>query len=214
VSEAAFLALTGPVLWHLTPRGNLTGIHRFGLLRAARLIDIAEEDPAALALRPTPISLRLEAGLRASISTRETLAQAAEKDFLEGHTAASWGLAADKRVYLWPGKVRGEEGEEASAEAAAADGMAAIAIDAQRLYRVLGSETDIAPINTVTARSQPSRRGDWIFTSALKSEEFPKARMARGLVSRADRAVEISLRSDLSPARLAMILAQPLPKAH
>lgn len=210
MSEAAFLALTGPVLWHLTPPGNLTGIHRFGLLRAARLIEIAEEDPAALALRASPVSLRLEAGLRATISTREGLAQAAGKDFLDGYTLEGWAMAADSRVYLWPGAVRGEE-EEAGPPTS--DGLAAIAIDAARLYRVLGSETDIAPINTATALRQPSRRGDWIFTPAQKAEEFPKARMARGLVSRADRAVEISLRSDLSPARLAMVLAQPLPKA-
>ncbi len=210
MSEAAFLALTGPVLWHLTPPANLIGIRRFGLLRAARLIDIAEEDPKQLALRPTPVSLRLEAGLRATISTREGLAAATAKDFLEDHTPQSWAMAADRRVYLWPGNVRGEDGDVAPPPSS---GLAAIAIDAQRLYRVLGAETDLAPINTVAALGQASRRGDWIFTPAEKASEFAKARMARGLVSRADKAVEISLRSDLSPARLAMVLAAPLPKA-
>lgn len=202
MSEEAFLALTGPVLWHLTPRFNLPGILRHGILRAAKLCEMAEEDPAVLRLREAPVTLRLERE-RARISDQRALLAAEGRDFLDGHTLASWGAQLDRRVFLWPG---------AEVEGAVPEGdVVRIAVDAARLYRAFAAEIDLAPINTASALIRPSARGDWVYVPATAAERFPTARMERGLVKTQDRVVEVSLRGDLTLPRLSLVLAAPLP---
>lgn len=202
MSEAAFLALTGPVLWHLTPRFNLPGILRHGILRAAKLCEMAEEDPAVLRLREAPVTLRLERE-RARISDQRALLAGEGRAFLEGHTLASWGAQLDRRVFLWPGS---------EVEGAAAEGdVVRIAVDAARLYRAFAAEIDLAPINTASALIRPSARGDWIYVPATEAARFPAARIERGLVKAPDRVVEVSLRGDLTLPRLSLVLAAPLP---
>lgn len=205
MSEAAFLALTGPVLWHVTPRVNLAGILRYGILRPVRLCEIADEDPAVLRLRSDPMVLRLERE-RARLSDRKALMSADPAAFLDGHTLESWGAQMDRRLFLWPGNERGEDGDPS------ADGDAvAIGVDAARLYRAFGHEIDLAPINTGAVLIKPALRGDWIYVPATEAGRFPQMRVKRGLVKRPDRVVEVSLRGDLTLPRLSLVLAQPLP---
>lgn len=210
VSEADFLAQTGPVLWHVTPAANLPGIRALGLLSPATLFDLAEEDPAPLRLRTAPVRLRVGRE-RALIGDRAKLLEGAKlpegPDFLEGHTLDSWAAQLDRRVFFWPD--RRSEGIDDSRP----PGTVAIAIDASRLYRVLGASVDLAPINTGAAVIRPVRRGNWIYTPATEAARLPRARIERGLVKTPDEAVEVSLRGDLTPPRLAMVLAAPLPTA-
>lgn len=205
MSEADFLALTGPVLWHLTPAANLPGIRVHGLLSPASLMALAEEDPAPLRLRPAPVRLRIGRE-RALLGDRAKLLEGAGAEFLDGHTLESWAAQLDRRVFFWP---------DPRSEGLAADRLAdqvAIAVDAARLFRVLGAMVDLAPINTGAAVIRPVRRGDWIYTPAAEAARLPRARVERGLVKTPDQAVEVSLRGDLTPPRLAMVLAAPLPK--
>ncbi len=203
MSEEAFLALTGPVLWHLTPRFNLPGIAKHGILRAATLCALAEEEPEVLRLRADPVTLRIERE-RARVSHQRALLAGEGRDFLDGHTLASWGAQLDRRVFLWPGsELEGASGAE--------PGMVAIALDAARLYRAFAAEIDLAPINTASALIKPAMRGNWIYVPATEAARFPTARMARGAVKAPDRLVEVSLRGDLTLPRLSLVLAGPLP---
>jgi hypothetical protein len=206
VSEAAFLALTGPVLRHFTPRFNLPGIRRHGILRPVKLCELAEEEPSVLRLRADPVTLRIDRE-RARISDQRALLAAEGRDFLDGHTLASWGAQLDRRVFLWPGN----EPDGEAAGGSPPEGMVAIAVDAARLYRAFAAEIDLAPINTASALIRPALRGDWIYVPATEAERFPTARMARGLVKAPDRVVEVSLRGDLTLPRLSLVLAAPMP---
>lgn len=203
MSEEAFLALTGPVLWHLTPRFNLAGITKYGILRAFKLCELAEEDPAVLRLRADPVTLRIERE-RARVSDQRSLLAGDGRDFLDGHTLASWGAQLDRRVFLWPAA-------ELESAAAPDTGMVAIALDAARLYRAFAAEIDLAPINTASALIKPALRGNWIYVPATEADRFPTARMARGVVKAPDRLVEVSIRGDLTLPRLSLVLAGPLP---
>ena len=202
VSEEAFLALTGPVLWHLTPRFNLAGITKYGILRPFKLCELADEEPSVLRLRTDPVVLRIERE-RARVSDQRALLAGEARDFLDGHTLESWGAQLDRRVFLWPG---------AEVEGMAADpSIVAIGIDAARLYRAFAAEIDLAPINTASALIRPAQRGSWIYVPAIEAGRFPTARMERGLVKAPDRVVEVSLRGDLTLPRLSLVLAAPLP---
>jgi hypothetical protein len=203
VSEEAFLSLTGPVLWHLTPRFNLPGILRHGILRASKLCELADEEPSVLRLRSDPVTLRIDRE-RARVNDQRALLAAEGRDFLDGHTLASWGAQLDRRVFLWPGAERdGDTATEA--------GLVGIGIDAARLYRAFGAEIDLAPINTASALMRPAQRGNWIYVPATEAARFATARMERGLVKTQDRVVEVSLRGDLTLPRLSLVLAAPLP---
>jgi hypothetical protein len=205
VSEEAFLALTGPVLWHLTPRFNLAGITRYGILRPFKLCELADEEPSVLRLRADPVTLRIERE-RARVSDQRALIAGEGRAFLDGHTLASWGAQLDRRLFLWPeAELAGEAGQQAAA------GTVAIAVDAARLYRTFASEIDLAPINTASALIRPAPRGDWIYVSATEADRFASARIVRGLVKAPDRVVEVSLRGDLTLPRLSLVLAAPLP---
>lgn len=205
MSEGAFLALTGPVLWHLTPAANLPCIRSHGILRPVTLCDLADEDPAVLRLRAAPVVLRIGRE-RARIGDQRALLAGQGHAFLDGHSLESWGAQLDRRLFLWPGAERGE-GEAPPP----ADGMVAVAVDAARLYRAFGAEIDLAPINTASALIRPAPRGDWIYVPAARADGFATARMARGLVKTPDRVVEVSLRGDLTLPRLSLVLAAPLP---
>lgn len=207
MSEAAFLALTGPVLWHHTPRANLAGILRYGILRPVKLCEVADEEPALLRRRTDALVLRME-GARARLSDRKALMGADPKTFLDGHTLESWGAQMDRRLFLWPSIDQNDEDIPPPGS-----DTVAIAVDAAKLYRSFGHEIDLAPINTGSALIKPALRGDWIYVPAAEAEIFPQMRVKRGLVKRPDRVVEVSLRGDLTLPRLSLVLAQPLPTA-
>ncbi|MFN3971009.1 MAG: DUF7002 family protein [Gemmobacter sp.] len=206
MSLAAFLQLVGPELRHITRADNLPGIRALGILRPAKLGEIAEVSPAVFRLRPASHEVRLDGMLRARLTSQAQLLAGQGQDFLDdGLTLADWSDRLDARVFFWP------EGRGEGFRASLGVPTATIRISSEKLYGLHGPRIDLSPLHTGKATGQPARRGDWAFVPAADSEIFPGIRKARGLVQGADRVVEVSLRADLTAASLSFVLAAPLP---
>jgi hypothetical protein len=194
MTEQDFISLVGPRVWHVTAAENLPGIDALGMLRPSTLAKRAR--CGGLALREERLKLDLgahTARLNNQMALRAGANSAAK--FLDSHTMESWSAQLDSRIFLWP------DGEGAAFDKSHGDiPVARFAIDSVKLFNLLPSSIDLAPINTGSAKRRPAPRGDWIYVAATKSsEDFRMNRVRRGLTKSPDAVKEISIRVDITP---------------
>ena len=205
MSDADFLRLAGPELWHITPAENLPAIRTLGLLRPTSMAKLAEVDPKTLRLRAEPVRLNMD-GPRARLHAQHMLLAVTEKDFLEkGVTLADWAMVLEQRIFLWPAG-QGQAFRESLGMPAAT-----IRLKTETLFRLYGPFIDLAPISSGNVPASGDKRGDWMFVPAAQAHKFPTNRKDLGKSKKEDVVAEVSLRTDLSPASLSWALAAPLP---
>jgi hypothetical protein len=124
---------------------------------------------------------------------------------VEGHDAASWAAALDRRVFLWP-----ERRGKAFRDSIGRDlPLVVLWLDTEALANALFDVIDLAPINTgnFTQGGAHARRGDWIYVPLSQGlDAFRDNRRTRlGLKTR-DTLAEISLRQGIAPDLLAQLI--------
>jgi len=101
--EAAFVALVGDVLTHVTLAANEPSIRELGLLPPEDLARRCGTRPQDIALRDTPMILRW-GDVTAQLNNQSPLLadKTQETRFLDGHRLESWAAHLDRRVFFWP----------------------------------------------------------------------------------------------------------------
>ena len=203
---AEFRRSAGPRVAHVTAAENLPGIMAHGLWPAAelaRLCDVAEE---ALALRDHRMVIG-SGTLGARLNHQKPILHGrnAANRIVDGHDAASWATALDRRVFLWPER-RGKRFRDSIGRDLP---LVVLWLDAGALAEALFDKIDLAPINTgnFTQGGANARRGDWIYVPLSQGlEAFRENRRRRlGLASR-DSLSEISVRAGIPAALLAQLV--------
>ncbi len=200
-----FARLVGDHVWHITATENLPGIHAHGLLRPSSLSRMAGAPKEALILRRERLQLSFGAST-ARLNSQEALRSGIKSaaGFLDGHTMESWSEQLDGRVFFWS-KQKGMSFESSHGEL----GVSKLTFDARGFFEQLAAHIDLAPINTGSAKRKPTRRGDWIYVSAMKSaEDFRCNRIRLGEAKTKDDVGEISVRRDIPAAMLARMLVE------
>lgn len=154
-------------------------------------------DPAAILLRPTPVTVG-----PAQLNHQRPIVHglAAARAMLDGHSPESWAAQLDCRVFFWP-EQRGGRFVAALQRAGAAE---VLWLDTQRFAEALGPRIDLSPINSGNFRQGGARvrRGDWLYVPLARgAAAFRANRVQRGLRERADRLAEVSVRGSI-PADL------------
>ena len=201
MSRKTFLHLTGPRLVHVTLARNAPGIAALGLCRPATLARLAGRDPAEIALRRDPVTLTTPAG-EAVLNHQRPLLAGRNQAFLDGTDLAGWAAALDRRVFFWPGRARAAFDASLSARSPSLH----LHLDASRVYDLFADRLDLSPINSGNASRRAVPRGDWLYVPATEAERFRDNRRARGLTRTPDSLVELSLRDDIPPDLLSLVL--------
>lgn len=189
-----FVRAVGERLLHVTARGNLPGIQRYGLMPPADLARLCGVDPESLLLRRDRLRLTLPDGTTAQLNHQLPIVHglAAANRIIDGHDAQSWARQLDHRVFLWPEK----RGITFEASVARDTDSASLWIDSGQLFDVIVANLWLAPINSGNFRQggAHARRGDWLYCQATAGiEAFRTNRQCRGLIKHTDRVYEVSV---------------------
>jgi hypothetical protein len=203
---AEFRRAAGPRVAHVTAAENLPGITVRGLWPAADLAQMCGIAEEALPLRDHRIVIG-EAPLAARLNHQKPILHGwnAANRIVDGHDAASWAAALDRRVFLWPEK-RGKDFRDSIGRDLP---LVVLWLDAEALAEALFDVIDLAPINTgnFTQGGAHARRGDWIYVPLSQGiEAFRENRRRRLGHKTRDSIAEISLRQGITPDVLANLI--------
>lgn len=193
-----FVRAVGERLLHVTARGNLSGIQRYGLMPPANLARLCGVDPESLILRKDRRVLTLPDGTKAQLNHQLPIhyGLAAANRIIDAHDARSWARQLDHRVFLWPEK----RWLSFEASVARETDSASLWINSAKLFDVVADDLWLAPINSGNFRQggAHARRGDWLYCQATAGlQAFRTNRQRRGLTKRTDRVYEVSVTGKL-----------------
>jgi hypothetical protein len=203
---ADFRRIAGNRVAHVTAAENLPGILARGLWPAADLARKSGLSEEALPLRDHRMVIG-DGAERARLNHQKPILHGltAANRTVDGHDAASWAAALDRRVYLWPEK-RGKDFRDSIGRDLP---LVVLWLDAGALAEALFDQIDLAPINTgnFTQGGAHARRGDWIYVPLSQGlEAFRENRRERLGLKTPDRVAEISLRQGIAPDLLADLI--------
>ena len=200
ITADLFAQKVGPRLLHFTLAANLPSIEQNGLLRPITLAQMCSVPIERLILRTDALPLRGN-GVSARLNSQAWLVAGRRQadQFLDGHSLESWSRQLDERLFFWPDR----KGAAFAKSLTDRGDFAMLEVDSRRFYEAFREQIYLSPINSGSAMRKPARRGDWIYVSAkARWDEFADNRIRRGLTASRDTVVEVSLKSDISPALL------------
>lgn len=203
---AEFRRAAGSRVAHVTAAENLAGITARGLIPAAGLAQMCGVGEAALPLRDHRMVIG-DGPLRARLNHQKPILhgrQAADR-IVDGHDAASWAAALDRRVFFWPER-RGKDFRKSVGRDLP---LVVLWLDTGALAEAMFDAIDLAPINTgnFTQGGAHARRGDWIYVPLSQGiDAFCDNRRRRLGRKRRDSIAEISLRQAIPADVLAQLI--------
>lgn len=203
---ADFRRAVGSRVAHVTAAENLPGILARGLWAAA---DLARENgisEEALVLRDHRMVIG-DGARRARLNHQKPIlhGRKAANRIVDGHDAASWAAALDRRIFLWP-EQRGKDFRDSIGRDLP---LFVLLLDAGALAEAMFDQIDLAPINTgnFIQGGAHARRGDWIYVPLSRGVgAFRENRRQRLGIKAPDRIAEISLRRGIPADLLAQLI--------